>query len=70
MDDDNKVYESTIFGQFSGDKKCKTYKRLNCPSALKFIEKGQYVKYRVFLRRRNSNCSRSSLMCPIYKKRV
>lgn len=48
MDDDNMVYGSTIFGQFSGDKKCKTYKCLNCPSALKFIEKGQYVKYRVF----------------------
>lgn len=47
---DGKIYESTIPGQFGGHKKLKIYGRLDCPSALRFIEKGQYVKQRVFFK--------------------
>ena len=43
-----KPYKSNIPGQFGGHKKLKIYGKLNCPSALRYIEKGQYVKYRVF----------------------
>lgn len=47
---DGKIYESTTPGQFGGHKKLKIYGRLDCPSALRFIEKGQYVKQRVFFK--------------------
>jgi methylphosphotriester-DNA--protein-cysteine methyltransferase len=47
---DGKVYESTTPGLFGGHKKLKIYGRLDCPSALRFIEKGQYVKQRVFFK--------------------
>ena len=35
-------------GTLSGHKGLKIYGRLNYPSALRYIEKGQYVKHRVF----------------------
>lgn len=47
---DGKTYESTIPGLLGGHKKLKIYGRLDCPSALRFIAKGQYVKYRVFFK--------------------
>jgi len=45
---DGKEYESETPGTLGGHKKLKIYGRLVCPSALRFIAKGQYVQHRVF----------------------
>lgn len=45
---DGKPYESETKGLLGGHKKLKIYGRLDCPSANRYIAKGQYVKYRVF----------------------
>lgn len=45
---DGKIYLSNQKGLFGGHKKLKIYGRLDCPSALRFIAKGQYVTNRVF----------------------
>ncbi len=50
LDSSGKPYESVVKGCFGGHRKLKIYGRLDCPSALRFIAKGQYVKYRVFFR--------------------
>jgi len=47
-DKDNKEYISKIPGTLGGNKKLKIYGKLDCPSALRFISEGKYVKYRVF----------------------
>ena len=47
---DGKSYDSYLPGSFGGHKKLKIYGRLDCPSALRYIAKGQYVKYRVFFK--------------------
>lgn len=47
---DGKPYESPVKGALGGHRKLKIYGRLDCPSALRFIAKGQYVKYRVFFK--------------------
>jgi methylphosphotriester-DNA--protein-cysteine methyltransferase len=41
-------YESEEKGLFGGYKRMKIYGRLDCPSALWAIKKGDYAKYRVF----------------------
>ena len=45
---DGKQYLSETKGTLGGHKGLKIYGRLDCPSALRYIAKGQYVKYRVF----------------------
>lgn len=45
---DGKFYESATAGILGGHRKLKIYGRLDCPSALRAIAKGQYVKHRVF----------------------
>ena len=45
---DGKMYESNSPGTFGGHRKLKIYGRLDCPSALRYIAKGQYVQHRVF----------------------
>ena len=47
---DGKPYDSTEPGTLGGHKGLKIYGRLDCPSALRYIAKGQYVKYRVFFK--------------------
>lgn len=47
---EGKPYDSFEPGQFGGHKKLRIYGRLDCPSALKYIEKGQYVQHRVFFK--------------------
>lgn len=42
------VYLSDVPGTLGGNKKLKIYGRLDCPSAKRWIAKGQYVKNRVF----------------------
>ena len=41
-------YFSETPGTLGGHRKLKIYGRLDCPSALRYIEKGEYVKHRVF----------------------
>ena len=50
IDANGKTYESDIPGAFGGHRKLKIYGRLDCPSALRYIAKGQYVQYRVFFK--------------------
>jgi len=45
---DGKPYESPTPGTLGGHRPNKGYGRLNCPSALRWIERGYYVKHRVF----------------------
>ena len=45
---DGKPYQSYEPGTLGGHKKLKIYGRLDCPSALRYIQKGQYVQHRVF----------------------
>ena len=45
---DGKPYLSTVPGTIGGHRKLKIYGRLDCPSALRYIAKGQYVEHRVF----------------------
>ena len=48
LDKNGKTYDSETPGTFGGHRKLKIYGRLDCPSALRYIAKGQYVQYRVF----------------------
>lgn len=45
---DRCYYSSDIPGLFGGYKRGKIYGRLDCPSALRAIARGGYVKHRVF----------------------
>ena len=45
---EGKEYESETPGTLGGHKKLKIYGRLDCPSAARYIAKGQYVQHRVF----------------------
>lgn len=47
---DGKEYPSEEKGTLGGYKRMKIYGRLDCPSALRYIEKGQYIKHRVFFK--------------------
>ena len=48
MGADGKEYFSEPKGKLGGHRKLKIYGRLDCPSALRHIAKGHYVKERVF----------------------
>ena len=41
-------YLSSVPGQFGGHLELKIYGRMDCPSANRYIQKGQYVQHRVF----------------------
>ncbi len=45
---DGKPYFSLNKGTLGGHSGLRIYGRLDCPSALRFIAKGQYVQHRVF----------------------
>ena len=45
---DGKPHDSETPGTLGGHRKLKIYGRLDCPSALRYIAKGQYVAHRVF----------------------
>lgn len=47
---DGKAYQSETKGRLGGNKALKIYGRLDCPSALRWIKKGHYVKNRVFFK--------------------
>ena len=48
IDENGKEYESAVPGTLGGNKKLKIYGRLDCSSALRWIEKGYYIDNRVF----------------------
>jgi methylphosphotriester-DNA--protein-cysteine methyltransferase len=39
---------STVPGTLGGHRRTKVYGRLDCPSALRWIARGHYVRHRVF----------------------
>jgi hypothetical protein len=45
---DGAPYLSTEPGTLGGHRRTKVYGRLDCPSALRWIERGHYVRHRVF----------------------
>ncbi|MEV0703969.1 Ada metal-binding domain-containing protein [Saccharopolyspora sp. NPDC050389] len=45
---DGEPYESTDPGRFGGYRRGRIYGRLDCPSALRVIARGGYVRHRVF----------------------
>jgi methylated-DNA-[protein]-cysteine S-methyltransferase len=45
---DGRPYESPTPGTLGGHRRSKGYGRLDCPAALRWIEKGHYVSHRVF----------------------
>lgn len=48
VDTNGHIFLSRKPGKFGGHRKLKIYGRLDCPSALRYIAKGQYVQHRVF----------------------
>ena len=50
LDETGKSYHSDQAGRFGGHRKLKIYGRLDCPSAARYIAKGQYVQHRVFFK--------------------
>ena len=44
----DKEYLSDIPGRLGGNKSAKIYGRFDCPTAIRYIQKGLYVKNRVF----------------------
>jgi hypothetical protein len=45
---DGKPYASRLSGTLGGHRRNKVYGRLDCPSALRWIARGYYVRHRVF----------------------
>ncbi|MEE4494093.1 Ada metal-binding domain-containing protein [Streptomyces sp. BE230] len=45
---DGQSFLSTVPGTLGGHRRGRLYGRLDCPSALRAIARGHYVKYRVF----------------------
>jgi hypothetical protein len=45
---DGRPYQSDTPGTYGGNRQGKLYGRLDCPSALRAIARGGYVKHRVF----------------------
>jgi methylphosphotriester-DNA--protein-cysteine methyltransferase len=45
---DQQPYRSTTPGTVGGHRRTRVYGRLDCPSALRAIARGGYVKHRVF----------------------
>ncbi len=58
-------YISNIPGTLGGNKRLKIYGRLDCSSALRWIEKGYYVKDRVFFLNKEDAVSAGYRPCAI-----
>jgi methylphosphotriester-DNA--protein-cysteine methyltransferase len=50
MGSDGWIRASKTPGKLGGHRQLKIYGRLDCPSALRFIAAGHYVKHRVFFK--------------------
>lgn len=65
---DGAVLENTERGLFGGHRKLKIYGRLNCPSAVKWLEKGKYADCRVFFKDEVSAIAAGYRPCSICMK--
>lgn len=65
---DGKPYDSIVPGTFGGHRKLKIYGKLNCPSALRHISKGNYVQHRVFFLDEDSAIAAGYRPCAICMK--
>lgn len=66
---DGHFYESPVPGTLGGHKKKKIYGKLDCPSARRYIEKGQYVKHRVFFKDEETAIAAGYRPCSICMKK-
>ncbi len=66
---DGQPYESDTPGALGGHKRLKIYGRLDCPSAARYIEKGQYIKYRVFFKDEETAIAAGYRPCSICMKK-
>lgn len=48
LDRDGRPYASPVPGTLGGHRRSRIYGRLDCPSALRALARGQYVRQRVF----------------------
>jgi len=48
LDRGGRLYASPVKGALGGHRRMKVYGRLDCPSALRAIARGGYVRHRVF----------------------
>ncbi|MQS07594.1 metal-binding protein [Streptomyces sp. IF17] len=48
LDGEGRSYRSGVAGRFGGYRRGRIYGRLDCPSALRHIARGNYVRHRVF----------------------
>ena len=73
-DNENKQYISESPGAIGGHKKLKIYGRLDCPSANRYVAKGEYVRHRVFFKDEDTAIAAGyrpcgTCMTKAYKKR-
>ncbi len=68
INSDGNEYISSTKGLYGGHSKLKIYGRLDCPSALRFIAKGQYVKHRVFFADKATAISAGYRPCAVCMK--
>jgi len=61
-------YSSSKKGSFGGHKGKKIFGKLDCPSALRYIAKGYYVKHRVFFASKQGAFSTGYRPCGICMK--
>lgn len=65
----NGFYKSYKKGSFGGNKRLKIYGCLDCPSANRWIEKGYYVKDRVFFKNESTAIACGFRPCGICMKK-
>jgi len=70
MGADGKEYLSEEKGTLGGHRKLKIYGRLDCPSALKHIAKGNYVQHRVFFKDEETAIAAGYRPCGICMKQA
>ena len=68
LDENGREYLSEKPGMIGGHKKLKIYGKLDCPSALRYISKGKYVKYRVFFKDEKTAIAAGYIPCGICMK--
>ena len=69
IDENGNEYLSTTPGMLGGNKRLKIYGRLDCPSAIRWIEKGYYVQHRVFFKDEETAISAGYRPCAICMKK-
>lgn len=65
IDQNGKLYDSEEPGILGGHKKLKIYGRLDCPSAARYIAKGQYVKHCVFFKDEETAIAAGCRLCVV-----